>query len=82
MESSMEANVRRAVFEVSTKYQSALDQDREKTQKIQNCLKKLRKYKSEYARLKSRYERVTTAMQHQVEVNLIDSCMALVCFRL
>lgn len=64
----MEGNIRRAVSEISAKYQSVCDQDREKANKMQMLLKKLRKYKSEYHQMKSRYERVTTALQRQAEV--------------
>jgi hypothetical protein len=68
MQGNMETSVRRAVSEVSIKYQSALDQDAEKTRKIRMCTKKLRKYKTEYVQLRALHERVTSSMQHHVDL--------------
>jgi len=68
LQTNMDTSIRRAVSEVSVKYQSALDHDVEKTRKIRTCSKKLRKYKYEYAQLRALHERVSSSMQHHVDL--------------
>lgn len=67
-ENSKEASIRAAVADISAQLQIVQTRDRESTNKLQTCLKKLSKYKSQYSLLKSRYERATTDLHHQVEV--------------
>ncbi len=63
-----EEGIRRAVAEVTSKYDKALTQDHDKTQKIHNLIKRLRKFKSEYQQMKAKYEKAVTSLHHQTEV--------------
>lgn len=68
MQANADNSVRRAVSEVTLKYQNALDQDAEKTRKIRTCSKKLRKYKHSYSQLRAVHERATSELQHHVDL--------------